>query len=194
VFDGWGDRLLGLLPGVTVSAVDLQRGLRPETATMSLYAGTIVAEAGRLPFPLVLVGWSMGGLAAMMAAGHLRPAYLVLLEPSPPSEIQGAHPEVQPQPGTYDPGDAYGHFPAGIPSRPESSPARDERKRGVSVPALPGPTLAVFGDEFPEDRGRAIVRRYGADELYLPGLSHWDLVLDPRVPGAVAAHIQSRFR
>src|SRR5207248_9891821 len=120
--------------------------------TMSLCAGTIVAEAGRLPFPLMICAWSMGGLAALMAAGTVRPELLVLLEPSPPTEIQGAHAEVQSTPGSFDPEQVYGPFPPGVKARPESSLARGERTRGISVPSVPCPGLAVSGTQFAELR------------------------------------------
>jgi pimeloyl-ACP methyl ester carboxylesterase len=187
VFDGWATSF----PELTVSAVDLQRGIVPASATMGLYAGSIVAEAGRMPFPLAIVGWSMGGLAAMMAAATLRPRALVLIEPSPPAEVQGRHDEIEPALGTYDPEATYGPFPPGIRARPESAPARAERRRGVSVPAIAGPCLVVSGDEFEHERGHAVARHYGCEELHLPGLRHWDLVLDERVPAAVASWLAS---
>lgn len=66
-------------------------------------------------------------------------------------------------------------------ARPESSRARAERKRGISVPSLPCASLVVYGDDFREERGKAVARVYGSDELDLPGLDHWGLVRDVRV-------------
>jgi pimeloyl-ACP methyl ester carboxylesterase len=184
VFDGWRPQFP---EDVAVVAVDLQQGLRADRASMELYAGTVVAEAGRMPWPLLLCGWSMGGLVAMMAAQTLRPEAVVLLEPSPPAETAGEHLEVAiPEGGTYDPEEVYGPLPAGLRTRPESSRALGQRRRGISIPWLPRRTLVVFGDEFTEERGRAIARRYGCEELHLPGLSHLDLVLNDQVPEAVA--------
>ncbi len=71
-------------------------------------------------------------------------------------------------------------------ARPESLLARAERKRGISVPSLPCPSLVVHGDDFPEDRGEALARHFGSDVLAFPGFDHWDLVLRPEVPAAVA--------
>lgn len=71
-------------------------------------------------------------------------------------------------------------------ARPESRLARAERKRGISVSALPCPSLVAYGDDFREERGRARARLYGSQELDFPGLGHWDLVLEPRVRAAVA--------
>jgi hypothetical protein len=79
-------------------------------------------------------------------------------------------------------------------ARLESLLARAERKRGVSVPSLPCPALVVSGDEFPEDRGRQLAAYYGADELAFPGLDHWGLVLDARVPEALAERLGTKGR
>jgi hypothetical protein len=71
-------------------------------------------------------------------------------------------------------------------SRPESSRARGERKRGISVPSLPCPSLVVYGDDFRESRGTLLAAFYGSDERSFAGLGHWDLVLDAEVRTAVA--------
>src|SRR5919199_366260 len=91
-----------------------------------------------------------------------------------------------PREGSPGPPPPAGWAPAGPPrgmlrTRPESLLARGERKRGVSVPSLPCPALVVYGDEFPEERGRRLAAHYGAEELAFPGLDHWGLVLDERV-------------
>jgi pimeloyl-ACP methyl ester carboxylesterase len=175
------------LPDLGVEAPDLHAGLNVAEAAMSNYAAVAARAAERLAPPLALGGWSMGGLVALLAAERVGAERLVLLEPSPPAEVQGLDAGVPLEPGTFDPEAAYGPFPPGVPSRPESLLARAERRRGIAVPRLPCPALVVYGDEFPGDRGRAVARAYGADELHLPGLDHWGLVLDPRVPAAVAA-------
>jgi pimeloyl-ACP methyl ester carboxylesterase len=176
IYEDWG--------GV---ALDLQVGLDVARASMRDYADAIVRAAPAEPF--ALVGWSLGGLAVMLAAERARPQRLVLLEPSPPMEVQGADESVRPESGTFDPEQVYGAFPPGVRARLESSLARAERKRGISVPSLPCPTLVVYGDEFAEERGRAVARRYGAEELCVPGLDHWGLVLDPRVRAAVRGYL-----
>jgi pimeloyl-ACP methyl ester carboxylesterase len=182
VFDGWREPLDGL----DVVAPDLHAGLNVAEAAMSNYAAVAVRAAEWVRRPCALVGWSAGGLVAMLAARRVEPALLVLLEPSPPAEVQGVDERVEPAPGTFEPEEVYGAFPPGMPARPESSFARAERKRGVSVPELPCPTLVLSGDDFPEERGQAVAARYGAEELRFPGRSHWDLVLDPEVVDAVA--------
>jgi pimeloyl-ACP methyl ester carboxylesterase len=158
-------------------------------ASMSNYAAVAVRAAERLPAPRALGGWSMGGLVALMAARRAEAAQLVLLEPSPPAEVRGVDDTVSPEPGTFDPEETYGPFPSGIPARPDSALARAERKRGISVPALPCPALVVTGDEFAEERG-PVAEVYGGEQLHCPGLDHWDLVLDERVRHALAPRLR----
>lgn len=183
VFDGWP----AAFPRVELEAVDLHAGLNVAEAAMSNYAAIVARTADSTARPLAICGWSMGGLAALMAAQQTGAERLVLLEPSPPGEVQGFDPEVHVEPGLFDPEEVYGPFPPGIPARPESLLARAERKRGVSVPSLHCPALVVYGDDYADERGRHVARFYGSDELFLPGLNHWDLVRDGRAAAAVAA-------
>ena len=181
-FDGWRDRFEGL----EVDAVDLHAGLVVARASMLNYAAAVAARASLLPPPVGICGWSMGGLAALMAAARAEPARLVLLEASPPREAQRGRHDVRLDEGTFDPEQVYGPFPPGVRSRPESTLARAERARGIPVPALACPTLVVYGDEFAVERGRELARVYGADDLHLPGLDHWSLVREERVRREVA--------
>jgi pimeloyl-ACP methyl ester carboxylesterase len=185
VFDGWREALASL----EVEAPDLQAGLNVAEAAMSNYAAVVVRAAEAVPAPTALVGWSMGGLVAMLAARPANAARLVLLEPSPPAEVQGEHPEIALEAGTFDPEGTYGAFPTGVRARAESALARAERKRGVSIAELPSPALVVCGDEYADERGRAVAARYGAELLHLAGRSHWDLVLDPATAEGVAARL-----
>ena len=184
VFDRWP---VHFPPALRLETVDLQDGLEPAHASMAQYADAVARAAQRLEHPVVVVAWSMGGLAAMMAADSADA--LVLLEASAPAEVQGVHRDVRPAPGVFDPEREYGAFPDGVRARPESSLARAERKRGISVPEIACPVLVVYGDEFTDERGRRLVERYGARELALPGKSHWDLVRDPEAIRAVARGI-----
>ena len=177
VFDGWAEAF----PDLEVEAVDLMAGLNVAEASMSNYAAVIVRATDWLPHPVALCGWSSGGLAAMMAARQAEADLLILLETSPPGEVQGFDESVPLRAGTFDPEETYGAFPPGMRARPESLLARAERKRGVSVPELPCPALVVYGDEFPDERGRALAAYYDAEERPFPGLDHWDLVRDERV-------------
>jgi pimeloyl-ACP methyl ester carboxylesterase len=181
VFGGWAKSF----PGVRVATVDLHEGLDVAVASHADYARR-VAEAAALPPPVALCGWSMGGLAVLQASASMRPHSVIVLEASAPAEVQGFHPDIELRDGAFDPEEGYGKFPPGIRARPESVRARTERKRGISVPGLPCPSLVVCGDEFRAERGHALARVYGSDLLDFPGLDHWRLVLDPRVRTAIA--------
>lgn len=181
VFERWHDAF----PTIQVAAMDLHAGREVANASMSDFADAVVRAAGDLPQPVVLCGWSMGGLVALEAAQHVRPHSLVLLEPSPPAETQGFDPGVELAAGVFDPEDVYAPFPPGMRARRESLLARAERKRGICVPSLGCPVLVVVGDEFRHERGRPIADLYGGDLVDLPDLGHWDLVLDDQVRDAV---------
>jgi pimeloyl-ACP methyl ester carboxylesterase len=182
VFEGWNKSF----PALHVRAVDLHAGLDVATASMGDFARAVVVAANELPRPVVLCGWSSGGLAALQAAERVQAHSLVLLEPSPPGEAQGFDPAVELPEGLFDPEVVYGPFPAGMKARAESMLARGERKRGVSVASLPCPSLVVVGDEFREERGRPVADLYGSDIIDFPGLDHWSLVLEPRVRKRIA--------
>jgi pimeloyl-ACP methyl ester carboxylesterase len=186
VFRGWPESFGAL----EVNAVDLQAGLEVDTASHSDYCERVVEAARSLTPPVCLCGWSMGGLVVLEAADRVRPHSVVLLEASPPAEVQGFDPEVGPEPGSFDPEEVYGRFPVGMASRRESALARAERKRGISVPSLPCPSLVITGQEFPDDRGRAIAAIYGSEEVAFADLDHWGLVREPRVRGAIAAWLR----
>jgi pimeloyl-ACP methyl ester carboxylesterase len=188
VFTGWSESF----PGLDVCAVDLQEGLDVYRASHTDYADSVVRAAAALPKPVCLCGWSMGGLVVLEAAERVRPHSVVLLEASPPAEVQGLDAAVVVKPGSFEPEGVYGPFPAGMASRAESSLARAERKRGISVPSLPCPSLVVSGRDFADDRGAAIARLYDSDELEFPDLDHWGLVRDPDVRAAIAAWARTR--
>jgi len=181
IFDPWKDAF----PDLDVAAVDLHADLDIARASMRDYAQRIVAIAQTLDRPLFLCGWSMGGLAALMAAPSVIPDGLILLEASPPAGVQGSNEAVSLRTGTFDAEEVYGDFPPGVSARPESQLARDERKRGIPVPSLSCPVLVVWGEEFAQDRGRSVADFYKAEGLSIPGASHWDLVLKEDARSAI---------
>lgn len=81
--------------GHQVLAIDLpghERGARPGAVTglsMSDYARAVAKACEALDAPPVLVGHSLGGLVAQLAAARVRPAALVLLAPSAPWGVTG---------------------------------------------------------------------------------------------------------
>jgi ATP adenylyltransferase len=182
VYEGWASSF----PGMTVAAVDLQENLDVAAASHADYARNVADAAAALPAPVSLCGWSMGGLVVLQASQVVRPHSVILLEASPPAEVQGANVDAEVRDGTFDPEAVYGAFPSGVRARPESARARAERKRGISVPRLPCPSLVVYGEAFRHERGKAIARVYGSDEIDFPGLDHWGLVRDARVRTAIA--------
>lgn len=185
VYDEWPDSF----PSLRILAVDLQEGLDVGRASMSDYADCVVAAARKLPQPVSLCGWSMGGLVALDAAERVRPHSVIVIEASPPGETQGFDDDAELSSGAFDPEAVYGPFPAGIPSRAESSLARAERKRGISVPSLPCPSLVIYGDDFRVERGLEIARLYGSQTRDFQGLDHWGLLHDPRVRAAIAGFL-----
>lgn len=203
VFDAWRPRWAGF----DVRVPDLQDGGDPAVptdlavTTMADYArrvhdaawnaGGTRDDAGDAP-PVVLVGWSMGGLVAMMAALRRPPAALVVIEPSVPAEVGGLHPDVALEPGTYG-ADVYGTVAAANQSRRESLLARCERKRGIAVPALHCPTLVLSGRDYGDERSRPVARHYGATLLEYPDLGHADLATDPTVADDVVAWVRARL-
>jgi pimeloyl-ACP methyl ester carboxylesterase len=177
VFDDWADIDASLL------APDLQAGLDVGAARMSDYAAQAERACRGAPRPFALLGWSMGGLVAMMAAASVRPDALVLLEPSAPLQTLDDRPTVENRSGTFDPAQVYGfNDPKG---RAESWPALIERTRGISVPTLGGPALIVFGDSVPASRGARIAQHYGCDSLHFARFNHGDVVHRPEVRQAV---------
>lgn len=132
VFDGWAESF----PGIRVAAVDLHRGLDVSRASLDDNTDNLVVAAADLSPPIALCGWSRGDLVVLQAALDLVPDSVILLEASAPAEIQGFHPDASVTDGVFDPEEVYGTFPDGVRARPESSRARAQRKRGISIPRL----------------------------------------------------------
>jgi alpha-beta hydrolase superfamily lysophospholipase len=86
VFDGWAQDFTDW----SVAAPDLLEGLDVATATMQHYVASVVRATRRMAGsgPLVLCGWSMGGLVVLMAAPAVTPDAVVVLEPSLPAELK----------------------------------------------------------------------------------------------------------
>lgn len=166
-FDPW----LPHLAPYDVRVPDLQEGLDVARASMADYEAAVTAATGEAG--AVVVGYSMGGLVALVAARRGSLAGLVLLEASPPFELGARDPDVVPRPGTY--GGEPGR------SRPESAWAQAERHRGISVPAVDCPVLVVAGRDFADERGRRLAELYDGELLELPDIPHDRLATDRRV-------------
>lgn len=200
VWTFWQDELARR--GWSSHAIDL-RGHGPSalaelgTAHMADYADDVVALARRLRQPPILLGWSMGGLVAMMAAAACRARACVGLAPSAPTRIRDS--SVALRAGVFGPEEygIVGRDPDRQPAMPdldrderlialeslglESRRARDERKAGIVIGDPPCPVLIVTGTadtQWPRQRYDDLPFR--ADRLEIAGASHWGLVLNRR--------------
>ncbi len=183
-------------------AVDLRgHGESPgsvDGASVSDYANDVTAVAEQLPETPVVMGWSMGGLVAIMAASSGRARACVGLAPSTPSLERDDSVEIRR--GVFGP-EEYGitsEDPAEQPAMPdldieermialasaspESRTARDDRKAGIVVTSLPCPLLVVTGSQDEAwPRSAYAEMRLQADYLESSGASHWGLVLNRRL-------------
>ena len=178
------------------------------TTRMADYADDVVAFARALREPPVLLGWSMGGLVALMAAAECRARACVGLAPSAPARTLDS--AVPLRAGTFGP-EEYGivdrdpeHQPAmadldrdervvaleslGL----ESRFARDERKAGVVIGNASCPVLIVTGTAdrlWPRQRYDDLP--LAADHIEIVGASHWGLVLNRRLLPAISSAVGS---
>jgi pimeloyl-ACP methyl ester carboxylesterase len=199
---GWPSYALDLRGHGASPAADLG------STTMTDYADDVGYVVQAMAATPVLVGWSMGGLVALVAAARGGVAAVVALAPSPPARARDG--TVTLRSGTFGPEEygITGRDPLDQPTMPdlaaderaialaslgrESRLARDERKAGIVVEALPCPALVVAGSadaSYPPSAYRALP--VAADRLDIEGASHWGLVLGRRaldrlVPAVVA--------
>ena len=175
-------------------------------AGMGDYAGEVrflMEHIGRQP---VVMGWSMGGLIAMMAAASGGCAACVALAPSTPSREED--PAVELRTGEFGP-EEYGITsldPDNQPAMPdldreereialssmsrESRLARDERRRGIVIETMPCPLLIVTGDkdrQWPGERYEDLWLE--SDRLTVEGASHWGLALNRRAISQALANV-----
>ncbi len=184
-------------------------------------AGQVAAARGRHP---VVVGWSMGGLVAMMyAALHPETPALVLLSPSPPLQVAGrADADVvrQTPAAPFGP-EVYGIYPGDLEASRrtlfdltddearrvlehsagavESGFARRQRRRGIEVPAasVRAPALVVFGEDdawFVPEVNCRTALYLGADTVELPGLGHWGIVYSEKGVADAAGRVDEWLR
>lgn len=199
-------------------AVDLRNHGKSAAAglantSMRDYADDVLSVVRELARPPVLLGWSMGGLVAIMAAARCDAAACVGLAPS--VLARAVDPSVPLRSGEFGP-EEYGITSRDVDDQPampdldleerrvaldslasESRRARDERKAGIVIDSLRCPLLIVTGggdrqfppatyDNFP----------LAAERVSVEGASHWGLVLSrralaaavPAVLGWLASH------
>ncbi len=189
---GWSSHAIDLRGHGASATADLG------TARMADYAADVVAFARTLMRPPVLVGWSMGGLVAMMAAAACNAQACVGLAPSTPARAFDA--SVRLRTGVFGP-EEYGiadRDPDHQTSMAdldreervvalgslglESRLARDERKAGIVIARAPCPVLVVTGTadtQWPRQRYDDLP--FAADYAEIDGASHWGLVLNRRL-------------
>lgn len=189
--DGWASYAIDLRGHGASGAVDLS------STSMQEYAADVGLLVDQLSRRSVLIGWSMGGLVAMMAAMAGGVTACVGLAPSMPART--ADTALPLRSGVFT-AEEYGittRDPDDQPAMPdldreerqialaslcsESRLARDERQRGIVVGSLPVPLLVVTGSadqQWPRERYRDLWLT--ADHLTVDGASHWGLVLNRR--------------
>ena len=164
---------------------------------MADYADDVETVARQLGAAPVLVGWSMGGLASLLAAARGGAAAWVGLGPSPSALARDASTPLRR--GTFG-SEEYGITNRDVADQPtmpdldehertialatiglESRYARDDRKAGIVVARPPCPALIVAGtadQTFPPATYRNMP--FAADVIEAAGASHWGLVLNRR--------------
>jgi pimeloyl-ACP methyl ester carboxylesterase len=189
---GWSSWALDLRGHGSSGAIDLSR------TSMADYADDVTALLRELARPAVVVGWSMGGLAAMIAAARGPAVAFVGLAPSP--SVRRRDESVPLRAATFDAAE-YGVTSTDPEDQPtmldldleerrialaslglESRLARDDRKAGIVLTALPCPALIVAstGDAtFPPSAYDAL--SVPAERVVVEGVSHWGLVLNRRL-------------
>jgi len=188
---GWPSFALDLRGHGDSSACDLSG------TGMSDYADDLQSLLGSISPAPVLMGWSMGGLVAMMAASTGQASACIGLAPSTPAlardssaplrtgefgaeeygitDVQSRQQTTMPDLDREECGVALTSLGR------ESRLARDERAAGVVVPSLPCPLFIATGSadmQWPQSRYDAL--HLTAHITEVPGASHWGLVLSRR--------------
>jgi pimeloyl-ACP methyl ester carboxylesterase len=188
---GWRSHAIDLRGHGAGASADLS------STSMRDYADDVAGWAEqRSPKPIV-IGWSMGGLVAMMAAAAGFATACVALAPSAPARHEDEHGPLRP--GVFGPME-YGIVSLDPANQPamldldaeeravalaslglESRLARDERKRGVVLHQLRCPLLIVTGEMEPDRQPTHYEDLdLAAEYLSVAGSSHWGLVLSRR--------------
>jgi len=167
--------------------------------SMEDYADDVVTLMREFAEPPILIGWSMGGLAAMLAAEAAPALAFVGLAPSTPALDRDAtvplregvfgieeygithfDPDAE-QPAMFDL-DREERAIALASRSQESRYARDERAAGVVVRDINCPALIVTSTADTQwPRSRYDGMHLSVDHMSVDGGSHWGLVLNRRV-------------
>jgi pimeloyl-ACP methyl ester carboxylesterase len=188
---GWASYTIDLRGHGRSAAIDLSH------TSMYDYAADVRTLALQLKRPPVIIGWSMGGLVALVAAANGLASACVALAPSAPA--RHSNPAANLRTGEFGP-EEYGirdRNPDEQRAMPdldreeriialsslgkESRLARDERQAGVVIESIPCPLLIVTGTadtQWPRERYHDLWLK--AEFLSVEGVSHWGLVLNRR--------------
>jgi pimeloyl-ACP methyl ester carboxylesterase len=188
---GWASYAIDLRGHGRSTPVDLS------TTRMQDYVVDVGSLVEQFKRPPVVLGWSMGGLVALMAAAVGMASACIALAPSVPARRRDLSIELRT--GEFGP-EEYGitsRDPEAQSSMPdldqeersialsalnrESRLARDERQAGIVIESLPCPLLLVTSAAdraWPAERYRDLWLK--ADNLSVEGASHWGLVLNRR--------------
>jgi pimeloyl-ACP methyl ester carboxylesterase len=188
---GWPSYAIDLRGHGNSTAQDLSN------ASMKDYADDVILLGRQLDARPAIIGWSMGGLVAMMAAARGLAFACVGLAPSTPTRTRNPAKDIRP--GEYD-ARYYGITspdPANQPAMPdldfderavalatlckESAYARGDRAAGVVIESMPCPLLIVTGTadrQWPRERYTGLP--LAVEHLEAEGATHWGLVLSRR--------------
>ena len=191
---GWPTHNLNLRGHGSSGDVDLTR------VGIFEYVDDVNTVAGQLGTPPVVVGWSMGGHIAVIAASRGGYAACVALDPDPPADrvdesVEMAYGLSTPEEIGY----TLDGDPCLLPHMPdltteerqiaqsslcgESLFMRSQRMRGILIKRMPCPMLEILGgldDYHPTEPSYHGVGLAG-DQVFVPDSSHWGLVLSRRV-------------
>ena len=164
------------------------------------YVDDVNAVAEQLDAPPVVVGWSMGGHIAVIAASRGGYAGCVALDPDPPPDrvdesVEMAYGLRTPEEIGY----TLDGDPRLLPLMPdltteerriaqsslcdESRLMGSQRRRGIIIERMPCPMLEILGgldDYYPTEPSYHGVGLAG-DQVFVADSSHWGLVLSRRV-------------
>ncbi len=184
---GWASYAIDLRGHGASTPIDLSM------VSMADYAADVRLSIDQLPGPPVVMGWSLGGLVALMIAAEGAVRACVVLAPSMPARVR--NPDADLRSGVFGP-EEYGLTTPERQRRAmpdlddeerqialdwlcsDSRYARDDRQAGIVIERLDCPLLIATGTN---DR-QWPASRYA--DLWLPaefvsveGASHWGLVL-----------------
>jgi hypothetical protein len=76
----------------------------------------------------------------------------------------------------------------------ESGLARRQRKSGISVPSVNGPSLLIYGDQDDPAMRRGVATHLGSDSIMVPSAGHWGPVYSERIVSTIAPDVDRWLR